>query len=661
MKTAARTSLLGRSSGKDARRTEEIEMRYFEYHSGSGKTFIGAPAPPPDVADALAAAPRSAESVMALLAAPKPLLKIRFETTRYAPNHLVTLRNGHDGWRKDIFGVYRFGGWEFFLEKGSYPGNLEFKFVLDQAHWMHGFNLNVSIHADAFFSEAQIQFPDAPALFRHGYDNFHIDHTKIAQDGIPRNTREDIEYDVIVIGSGMGGGIVADALSDAGVKTLVLEAGGLTFPTHIANLPGDWSRLPVHHQVGHYHNEPGSDFILGVHLGLGGRSNYWSGLIPRMRPWELQFWPQAIRDYLTLHDGYATAEKLLRKGKTLGPFQESVVTKLAADFADWRVEDLPHSRHQPNLGDANVMENVLESSTGTFSTTDLLLTSLGFDGAAGRDNLTINLGHLVTHLETAGARATAVVCQDLLGNVTRRYRGKVIVLAAGSLESPKIALNSGLNDPNHKIGVGLTDHPAFFSAEYVIPDGNPFGGADKHAKVFMSKRNAALSDHPFNVEILINPVYWNLRRPDDDIRLAPNPSRIKLTFVFHSFLDDENFVRANGIGQKLSVKVKRNQTGVPHFGAAQQMRNAILSKLGVPFTPGEGMGYGNEGTVHHAGGTLRMSGDGSGVVDTDLKFEGYDNIYCADPSVWPFIPAANPVLTLAALAQRLSQTLKARI
>ncbi|MDJ0688279.1 MAG: GMC oxidoreductase [Xenococcaceae cyanobacterium MO_188.B32] len=86
-----------------------------------------------------------------------------------------------------------------------------------------------------------------------------------------------------------------------------------------------------------------------------------------------------------------------------------------------------------------------------------------------------------------------------------------------------------------------------------------------------------------------------------------------------------------------------------------------MSKLGIPFNPSEGMGYGNEGTVHHAGGTLRMSGDGTGVVDTNLKFENYDNLYCADPSVWPFIPAANPALTLAALSLRLAQTIKAKL
>jgi choline dehydrogenase-like flavoprotein len=647
-------------------------MGYSQYHSGTEETFVGEPLDPSSLSVARGnffihttedlekdefLESGSPSVSRAILAAPKPLLKIRFETTQYPPNHLVTLRNSQDGWTKDIFGIYRFGGWEFFLEKSSYLENLEFKFVLDLADWMNGFNLNISTHADSFFTDAQIQFPVVPSRYKHGYDNFHIDSTRIAQDGIPGNTQEAIEYDVIVIGSGIGGGILADALSDSGLKTLVLEAGGLNFPTHTSNLPGDWSRLATHHQVGHFNNEPGSSFLLGVHLSLGGRSNYWSGLIPRMRDWELQSWPQEIRDFFKIQNGYNQAEKLMRKGKTLGPFQDSVVKNLSVNFGDWIVEDLPHSRHQPNLSDGNIIENVLESSTGTFSTTDLLLTSMAFDGASGRKNLTINLGHLVTKIESDGSKVKAVICQDLIGNVTRRYKGKIIVLAAGSLESPKIALNSNLSDPNNKIGVGLTDHPAFFSAEYIIPDGNPFGGPDKHAKVFMAKRDATISNHPFNIEILINPVYWNLRKPDDDILQAPNTSRIKLTFPFYSQLDDDNFVRSNGIGKKLSVKVNRNQTGVSHFGAAQQIRNNILSQLGIPFTPNEGMGYGNEGTVHHAGGTLRMSGNGSGVVDTNLKFESYDNLYCADPSVWPFIPAANPALTLAALSLRLAKTI----
>jgi GMC oxidoreductase len=207
----------------------------------------------------------------------------------------------------------------------------------------------------------------------------------------------------------------------------------------------------------------------------------------------------------------------------------------------------------------------------------------------------------------------------------------------------------------------LIDHPAYFSAEYIIPDGNEFTGPDKHAKVLMGKVGATFNDHPFNVEVLINPKYWDQRISDDQLKSVPNPSTIKLQFNFASLLDDQNFIQSLEPGQKLQVKVKPNGAGEPHFFAARDVRNQVLETLGVPFTANEGMGYGNQGTVHHAGGTLRMSGNGSGVVDTDLKFEQYDNLYVADPSVWPFIPAANPALTLVALSLRLADTLKQRL
>jgi choline dehydrogenase-like flavoprotein len=47
-----------------------------------------------------------------------------------------------------------------------------------------------------------------------------------------------------------------------------------------------------------------------------------------------------------------------------------------------------------------------------------------------------------------------------------------------------------------------------------------------------------------------------------------------------------------------------------------------------------------------------------GVVDTDLKFLAYDNLYACDLSVFPTSPAANPTLALAALALRLADHLR---
>jgi choline dehydrogenase-like flavoprotein len=103
------------------------------------------------------------------------------------------------------------------------------------------------------------------------------------------------------------------------------------------------------------------------------------------------------------------------------------------------------------------------------------------------------------------------------------------------------------------------------------------------------------------------------------------------------------------------VQVTPNLTGSGFFNEVRDLRNEIVRFLGAdPFDPAEGMHFGNEGTPHHAGGTLRMSGNGTGVVDTNLRFEDLDNLYVADNSVVPFIPAANPSLTLSALSLRLA-------
>jgi choline dehydrogenase-like flavoprotein len=64
------------------------------------------------------------------------------------------------------------------------------------------------------------------------------------------------------------------------------------------------------------------------------------------------------------------------------------------------------------------------------------------------------------------------------------------------------------------------------------------------------------------------------------------------------------------------------------------------------------------GGVAHEVGTMRMAGDGSGVVDADLRVLNYSNLFVCDNSVFPASPAANPSLTLAALALRLAEHLK---
>jgi choline dehydrogenase-like flavoprotein len=607
--------------------------------------------------------------------------EIRFETNHWQPNHLVTLRTNEDGWGRDIYGVFRHNAWTFLLDRANYSNDFGASFVVDRHCWMNGRPLAITSGSGSYsYDDGDIAFANSPSAFRHGYDNFMPSESPLEQVTVRSAGIENELYDVVVIGSGMGGGILADALADCGVRTLVLEAGSLWFPVHMNELPGVEVDLARRDEVGHYVNLQGSELVYGVQFNFGGRSIYWSGVIPRVREWEMRGkWPESVRNYLMDRvggkpSGYDRAEKLLRKGKTLGPFQDRVRRYLRRALGgDFEVIDLPRSLHQPNVNESGQIQNVLEKPTGVFSTADLLLDSLGFSVASGRTNLRVNLHQLATRIETEKSNVTAVTCQDLIGKVERRYRGRYVVLTCGSMESPKLAINSGLKDKNGKMGKGLTDHPAYFyNIHHELPRTGPrgwIGDSRGHAKLLIRRQNSTASRHAYNIEVLINPKYWDARHADDDLWKqlidAQKVSKVEVQFKFSSALDEGNFIRPLGVGRKPEIFVTPNQEGTAFRADVVKDRNTILTALGITGLSDtwidDEWGLGVQGTPHHAGGTLRMSGDSTGVVDEYLRFHEYDNLYCCDNSVFPTIPAANPSLTVAALALRLADTLAARL
>jgi hypothetical protein len=616
--------------------------------------------------------------------------KIIFLTEQFRPNHRVTIRNNVDGWDRDMFGTYGYDfannvrGWIFVLNRSSYENGLSFKFLLDGKVWIDGENRFITNDAPVhFFTDDPGRDPwviNAPvsmsangSRFLHRYENLRTSESRLQQARFPGNHDESILYDVIIIGSGMGGGILADALADARLNTLVLDIGGLESTAHLSNNYADWAELVNEHEVGHYQTREGTKFLFGAQMALGGRSLYWSGIIPRMQDWELAFWPEPIREYLQ-NGGYEQAEKLMRKRRTLGAFQRRVADQLRQNLPDVLVEDLPRSRHQPDFEDGEFPESVIAASTGVFSTADLLSDSKAFVGDPGSQYLTVNLNHLVTEIRpdpNDSQRVAEVVCQDLVGNHTHVYRGEVIVLAAGSIESPKIVLQSPLQDPSGKSGVGLTDHPYLFPGRtYKIPHGHPLAGQKNHAKVVLAASDASAHNNPFLTEMLINPRFWHVRLADDDLweNLLDEERQTQVSFKFSSYspLNDNNWVRSEGPWNKAAVKAQNTFVSEHHKEQARLFRNRVLEQgLGLQlsdfernepvFLPPHG------GTVNHAGGTLRMdSPAGPGVVDSDLSFHAYDNLYAADMSVFPYIPTANPSLTLGALVQRLAEHIKAR-
>ena len=121
-------------------------------------------------------------------------------------------------------------------------------------------------------------------------------HTRLIRDYDGTNR----DFDFIIVGSGMAGGILADDLADRlgqNHRILVLDAGSFIYPTHVYNV----SRVPnssiaAHFDVDNFTQNPtGNHFIGGKpQLAFGGRSIFWSGLIPQAQDWELNFFPDNV-------------------------------------------------------------------------------------------------------------------------------------------------------------------------------------------------------------------------------------------------------------------------------------------------------------------------------------------------------------------------------
>jgi cholesterol oxidase len=135
-------------------------------------------------------------------------------------------------------------------------------------------------------------------------------------------------YDVVVVGSGYGGGIAASRLSRAGQRVCVLERGREVpvggFPSRMPELRRE---LQVHSGkkrsgsgTGLYDVRLGSDINVVVGCGLGGGSliNAGVALRPDARVFADAAWPDAIRTDGLLDLGYERAADMLRPSRHAG-------------------------------------------------------------------------------------------------------------------------------------------------------------------------------------------------------------------------------------------------------------------------------------------------------------------------------------------------------
>lgn len=550
--------------------------------------------------------------------------------------------------------------------------------------------------------------------FQSNYANLVVEkpqaHTRLIRDYDGANK----DFDFIIIGSGMGGGILADDLADrlgTSHRILVLDAGSFVYPTHVYNI----SRVPNFAVARHFgvdnFQQPSSDRnFIGEkpQIAFGGRSIFWSGLIPEPQRWELEFFPDNVRQDLASQYFDLAADRM-NESISLGDKAKEVVKHFQSSplNADFVIEQAPRALHQPYLNpDGTPRDQFFVEPTGVFNTAELLINQVGLTPGADQNSqgLFIKLNSFVEGINNLPFDWYEVRTTDTITGEQVSYYSPKVVVAAGSTESPKLINRSAVyqNMPDNikqLVGFGLTDHPVTGESQaYVSSLGNVALSRRDHAKIiFYSRGNLDTNGHvifPFNIEMNINHEYWHLRNNDPSAEPVvddTSKTRVDIKFSFANCLDDENGILSNANdGYTPDIRFKRFsilddllQSRFPalagwrkgqqeFFDLLNQTRNRVFAEFNdVEFITGEyGGGNGKQwpfgwGTVHHACGTLRMpwkanrntNFNNESVVDEDLKIQGTTGLYVCDMSVMPISTAANPVRALAGLALRLSNHL----
>jgi choline dehydrogenase-like flavoprotein len=119
-------------------------------------------------------------------------------------------------------------------------------------------------------------------------------------------------YDIIIIGSGAGGGTIAHALAATGARVLILERGGFV-PQEDENWSADavWKQLRYRTRE-LWLDEHGREFQPYTHYNVGGNTKFWGSVLYRLRREDFQdlqhadgvspAWPITYEDLAPYYD-----------------------------------------------------------------------------------------------------------------------------------------------------------------------------------------------------------------------------------------------------------------------------------------------------------------------------------------------------------------------
>jgi choline dehydrogenase-like flavoprotein len=512
-------------------------------------------------------------------------------------------------------------------------------------------------------------------------------------------------YDVIIVGTGAGGGTLARHLAPSGKKILLLERGDW-----LPREPANWDAQDVfvdnrYVSPDTWYDLSGKAFQPQVHYFVGGATKLYGAALYRLRPrdfGELRHhdgvspaWPIS---YDELEPYYSKAEQMYEvhgnhgEDPTEGP--ASAQYPFPAVSHEPRIQQLAddleaagyHPFHAPcgiRLNEANPPYSICircQTCDGfpclVHAKSDAEV--LGVRPALEHPNVTLLTNAHATKLETnpEGTAVTGVFVER--DGETERYTADVVVVACGAANTAKLLLVSandkhpnGLANGSDQVGRNYMFHasvavlalsheenPTIFQKTLGLNDF--YFGSDEH-------------DFPLgNIQMVGKSVAPMFRgeRPGET-RLAPQWSLEKVAkhaIDFWLSTEDlpmpENRVTVDDQGRLTLAYTSTND--VPKHELYKKLKS-ILGELRMD--PDHLFGrfayMKNDipvaGCAHQAG-TCRFGTDpATSVLNVDCRAHEVENLYVVDTSVFPSIGAVNPALTAMANSLRVGDRLLERL
>ncbi len=516
----------------------------------------------------------------------------------------------------------------------------------------------------------------------------------------------DEQFDVIVVGSGPGGGIATYALASGGLKVALVEAGprlragqdysGHHWPYEFRDrrAPNFWRDNFLRDHFTPVGDRPGHGQIRA----LGGRSICWAGHSLRFGPRDFESWPIS---YDEVAPYYSKAERLMGvygdhdglsnmpDGEFLKPVPMRCperqlmlgVERLRARgermaFVAQRKAmltqppDRPEWKHRQKCHYCGHCSGCAVEAKYTSANTPIPL-------AEETGNLTVFAETMATRVRVSpeGGEVLGVECQTASGDV-RELQAKAVVLSCSAVETARLLLISGIANSSGQVGRNLTSH---------------FGVTVKGFFPQLAGRDTSNDDGTSYYHSLLTGLYWDEPSSDFEgtyqvqcgagvtsnrraIRTAPGygaalKRRLREWNAGHAGMNMQGTTLISG-GKFVDLDPSRtDRYGMPlprihlHYDDSDvAMARDMVEKCEEIIRAGEGEVIETPGTVgvadlvidlNHWVGTTRMGPDPAlSVVDTDGRAHDFPNLYVADASVFPAYPEKNPTLTNIALSWR---------